>query len=267
MPIIAKESVLYNWLGYLDARLTDAIDDTSDSGLESVIGLLDVLAGDTPPESGNTPPVAVDDTDVFSVEQGSSVTINATQLLANDSDADADDHLTIVAVSDPDPSDGTAVLSADGTFITFSAAADYSGPASFGYVVYDGEDTATASVTGIVTEGGGGGVGETETVAITGAGSTIADDAVVETFDITIGDYAHTIEDFDPDNDLLDFGGDALDLTAADLSIVNTADDGMAVLSYTPDAGDTIVEITLTGLSSAEDLALTSSAGVDSILA
>jgi hypothetical protein len=115
--------------------------------------------------------------------------------------------------------------------------------------------------------GGDGGVEEPLTVAITGAGSTTANDAVVETFDITIGDYAHTIEYFDPAHDLLDFGGDALDLTAADLSIENAADDGMAVLSYTPDAGETIVAITLIGLSSAEDIALTSSAGVDSILA
>jgi hypothetical protein len=163
--LITQGSVLDNWLVYLDARLTDASDEASDSGLESVIELLDVLAGDTPPVEGNTPPVAVDDTDVFSVEQGETVTINATQLLENDSDADADDHLTIVAVSNPDTSDGTAVLSADGTFITFNAEAGYSGPASFDYVVYDGEDTATASVTGIVTEGGGGG-GGTETVAI-----------------------------------------------------------------------------------------------------
>jgi len=108
------------------------------------------------------------------------------------------------------------------------------------------------------------------TVVVDAAGTTTADDAVAETFDITIGDYAHTIDNFDPANDLLDFldfGGDSLDLTAADLSLVNTADDGEAVLSYTPDAGATVAEITLMGLSSSEDLALTSAAGVNDILA
>jgi hypothetical protein len=251
MPIIAKESVLYNWLGYLDVRLTDAIDDTSDSGLESVIGLLDVLAGDTPPESGNTPPVAVDDTDVFSVEQGETVTINATQLLENDSDADADDHLTIVAVSNPDTSDGTAVLSADGTFITFNAEAGYSGPASFDYVVYDGEDTATASVTGIVTEGGGGG-GGTETVAIdatTAAAGALDASGADYIFEVS-GDatYTQEITGFD--------AGDVLDFPADNDPTVNNVDftDGMVDVQYAYNGNVSIVE--LTGLDPAVDMQL-----------
>jgi hypothetical protein len=115
---------------------------------------------------------------------------------------------------------------------------------------------------------GNGGGGDTNiVVSVDAAGSTNANDAVAETFDITIGDYAYTIQDFDPANDLLDFGGDSLDLTAADLSLTNNADDGEAVLSYTPDAGETVIEITLMGLSSSEDLALTSAAGVNDILA
>ena len=105
----------------------------------------------------------------------------------------------------------------------------------------------------------------TEEVAISGSATTTADDAIAEHFNIdTSATIAHTIADFDPANDTLDFGEG---ITSDDISIVNNADDGEAQLSYTPDGGTTVIDITLTGLTSAEDLDLTTATGVDAILA
>lgn len=75
-------------------------------------------------------------------------TINTSDLLSNDTDAD-DDTLTIISVSDPDH--GTAVLNPDGT-ITYTPDADYNGTDTFMYTVSDGRGgTNTATVTVTVT--------------------------------------------------------------------------------------------------------------------
>ncbi len=97
----------------------------------------------------NTAPVAVNDTDEFTVLQGESVIIDVADLLLNDSDVDLD-ALTIVSVAQLGTADGEAVLSVVDQTITFTAAADYEGAASFTYTISDGTDTATAVVTGEV---------------------------------------------------------------------------------------------------------------------
>ncbi len=102
------------------------------------------------------------------------------------------------------------------------------------------------------------------TISISEKGETTADDGVVEKFDIaTDSTYSHTIINFDTKNDKLDFGDG---ITSKDISIDNTADDGVVDLTYAMGAGETVVTITLTGLSSAEDMALTTSSALDSIL-
>jgi hypothetical protein len=106
----------------------------------------------------------------------------------------------------------------------------------------------------------------TTPVAVTAAGTSAASDALTELFTMTSGTtYTHTISNFDTVNDNLRF--DTTAITAASISIDNTADDGMATLSYSPDLGVTTVTVVLTGLTSAEDLALTGVAGVTDILA
>ncbi|MDD1780460.1 tandem-95 repeat protein [Enterovibrio sp. ZSDZ35] len=74
--------------------------------------------------------------------EDTAVTINASDLLANDTDTEGNS-LTITSVQSPQ--NGTVVLNGDGT-ITFTPTADYNGSASFTYTISDGQggtDTAT----------------------------------------------------------------------------------------------------------------------------
>jgi VCBS repeat-containing protein len=97
------------------------------------------------PASGGTnqAPVAVNDTG-FSVTQNSSMSIAASTLLANDTDADGDP-LTITGASDG--VHGTAGFNAQSNTLSFTPDAGYTGPASFSYTISDGRGgTASASV-------------------------------------------------------------------------------------------------------------------------
>lgn len=94
-----------------------------------------------PPPPANRIPDAVND--VTSVNQGQSVVVN---VLSGDSDPDGDP-LIVTAVSTP--SNGTAVLNANGT-VTYTPAPTFSGTATFTYTISDGRggfDTATVTVT------------------------------------------------------------------------------------------------------------------------
>jgi hypothetical protein len=117
------------------------------------------------PSDGNTPPVAGDDT-VGSVEGGQPLVIAAADLLANDTEIDAGDTLSVTGVGNP--STGTVTLS--GGQVTFTPAAGFEGPATFDYTVSDargGTDTGTVSVA--VTGGGGGQTGETTPIDFSAA--------------------------------------------------------------------------------------------------
>jgi len=95
-------------------------------------------------------------------------------------------------------------------------------------------------------------------------GITLASDKYEEVFTIVSEtSYTHRINNFDIFNDKLDFGDG---ITAEDLDITNTENDGKVILSYTPDMGSTIVKIELTGLDLNEDKLLTTKDGVNSIL-
>ncbi|MGV0714852.1 Ig-like domain-containing protein [Mycolicibacterium sp. XJ662] len=85
-------------------------------------------------EQVNTPPVANPDEAV--TEEGIPVVID---VLANDSDADAEDDLAVSLVDGP--ANGVAVLNADGT-ITYTPSPGFSGRDTFTYQIDDGTDVS-----------------------------------------------------------------------------------------------------------------------------
>ena len=203
-----------------------------------------LVAGTVTAAAGNTAPVAEDDAAAFTVAQGESVVINVADLLTNDSDADGDT-LTITSVAQLNPADGTAVLADDGLSITFTAAADFEGPADFGYMLSDGTLTDTAIVAGEVTAENG-----QVAVAVTAAddGTTYtAVDTAIETFTIeNAASYVYNIEGFE-------LGVDVIDMPDGTTNN-NTALDGVAGLQWASDG--VIVEVNLVGLTDAQDQAL-----------
>nr|WP_248280393.1 Ig-like domain-containing protein [Marinomonas sp. UCMA 3892] len=92
-------------------------------------------------------------TEILSSENGQSVIIEPSVLLANDTDVDND---TLQITSIDNVENGYAYINADGD-IVFTPAIGYSGQASFGYTVSDGHgnyDSATASlqVSGVMAD-------------------------------------------------------------------------------------------------------------------
>ncbi|MDC7744555.1 DUF4082 domain-containing protein [Rhizobium binxianense] len=91
----------------------------------------------------NAVPVAANDSG-FSTNTGTPVTIQASALLSNDSDADGD-ALTITGVSGA--VNGSVAWNAQAQAVTFTPTEGYSGPASFSYAISDGKGgAATAQV-------------------------------------------------------------------------------------------------------------------------
>ncbi|MEO8260530.1 MAG: N,N-dimethylformamidase beta subunit family domain-containing protein [Acidobacteriota bacterium] len=126
--------------------------------------------------SAGSAPVAVADT--ASVPDNGSHTFPASgpgSLAANDTDADGSGALTVVAVTAP--AHGTAVVNADGS-VTYTLAANYSGPDAFVYTVSDGLliASATVAINGIVLVDVPDVVGQIQAAAasaITAAGLTV----------------------------------------------------------------------------------------------
>ena len=102
----------------------------------------------------NSPPVGSLDT-VDRALGSRVVKVLSRTLLSNDSDVDGDP-LTIVSVGSALPAGSTVTVS--GAFVVYTAPTGSSGPGSFEYVVSDGTDGPTATVTVVVTESGSGGV-------------------------------------------------------------------------------------------------------------
>jgi cytochrome c len=86
----------------------------------------------------------VDDT--ATTTQGTAVDI---EVLANDTDADEGDELSVTSVTDP--AHGTAVAAADGT-VTYTPDPGHTGTDTFDYVVTDGTDSDTGTVTVTTTK-------------------------------------------------------------------------------------------------------------------
>jgi VCBS repeat-containing protein len=104
----------------------------------------------TPPPGGggnlNHAPVAVADS-ASTTEDAGPTTID---VLANDSDPDAGNVLSVTAVTDP--SKGSAAIAAGGTSVTYTPDPNANGSDTFGYTVSDGAGkTATATVTVTIT--------------------------------------------------------------------------------------------------------------------
>ncbi|WP_141317248.1 Ig-like domain-containing protein, partial [Halomonas halmophila] len=102
----------------------------------------------------NDAPVAGDDS--FTVAEDGSTSV---PVLGNDSDVDGDS-LSITSIDGQAATAGTPISLADGSgtvtleadgSITFTAAPDYTGPATFDYQITDGTATASATVNGTVT--------------------------------------------------------------------------------------------------------------------
>ncbi|MEO9326258.1 ThuA domain-containing protein [Nocardioides sp. C4-1] len=92
----------------------------------------------------NNPPVAVDDT--ATTREGTAVQID---VLANDTDADADAVLEVTEVTEP--ASGTATIAADGR-VTYTPAAGFVGKDTFDYTVSDGTASDVGTVTVTVTK-------------------------------------------------------------------------------------------------------------------
>ena len=91
----------------------------------------------------NQSPIANNDSG-FDATQGIPLSISGASLLANDTDPDGDP-LTITGVSAP--VNGTVSFNTQNNTVTFTAANNYTGPASFNYAISDGRGgTASASV-------------------------------------------------------------------------------------------------------------------------
>ena len=90
--------------------------------------------------AGNDPPVASNDSE--STDEDTPVTI---VVLSNDSDVDGDTLTTVSVLSGSGPSNGVAILNANGT-IEYTPNIDFNGQDSFVYSISDGKggvDTAT----------------------------------------------------------------------------------------------------------------------------
>ncbi|MCC6207032.1 MAG: tandem-95 repeat protein [Gammaproteobacteria bacterium] len=110
---------------------------------------------------GNVVPAPVADT--FSVAENSSN--NVLDVLANDHDADVGQSLTISAVDDPSAEGGAVTI--NGSTITYTPAANYSGTDSFNYTVNDGTASANATVTITVRPANTAPVASNDAVSIT----------------------------------------------------------------------------------------------------
>ena len=114
---------------------TATIDYTVSDGIASNTAAVEITVN-----SINDAPVANNDT-AAAINEDTSITISAAELLGNDSDVEGDS-LSITSVNSDS---GTATLNAEGQ-IEFTPNANFNGIATFDYTVSDGTDSSTASV-------------------------------------------------------------------------------------------------------------------------
>ena len=116
--------------------------------------------------ASNDAPVAVNDT--ATVAEGGTVSITASTLLSNDSDAE-DDTLSISAVSDA--VNGAVSLSQDKATVTYTHDGSETATGSFSYTVSDGSATDTATVSVTVTTSNDAPVAVNDTASVTEGGT------------------------------------------------------------------------------------------------
>ncbi|MGE0273181.1 MAG: choice-of-anchor C family protein [Alphaproteobacteria bacterium] len=111
----------------------------------------------------DTPAAAAD---AFTTDEDAALTVQASTLLANDSDADAGDSMTLVSVGSA--VNGTVAL-ANGV-VTFTPTANFSGAASFTYVMRDAAGATSTAVAAVTVNA----VNDAPDVAVTTSNSAIA---------------------------------------------------------------------------------------------
>ena len=195
-------------LGYADnvagtAAITVKVTDSANETIETTFNVSVV----------NSVPVANDD--IATTDENATITISATELLGNDRDLDTVDNLSITRVRNS--ANGTAIINQDGD-IEFTPAANFNGTASFEYVVTDGMDEATGSVSVEVNPVNSAPLAVEDTF-------TTDEDSVVT---ISVSDLLSNDSDAEGDN--LNFGG------------INNSVNGTVVINldgnieFTPDA-------------------------------
>ena len=170
---------------------------------------LTVTVGDRP----NTDPTAKDGS--VTTPFNTAVTLNT---VANDSDPEGD-NLTISNIQQPDPSKGSAVVSADGKTIRFTPVNGFTGSVSFNYTISDGNG-GTATATETVTVGDR---PNSKPKAVNDSATTDENTAVTLT---TLSN------DSDPDGDVLTITN--VNAPANGTAVVSTNGQGIV---YTPNAG------------------------------
>jgi Ca2+-binding RTX toxin-like protein len=199
----------------------------------------------------NNPVFAETAADVVALTEALHLNIGVANVITFGLDADGNGTAESTIVASTDPTTGeTNIVELSG--VAFGA--DLVTAAAAGGIFIAAGAGAGAGAGG----GAGGGAvgGGTATVSVDGTTAALtADDATAETFQFAGATYATTITDFDPANDSLDFP----DAGTGNLSLNNAADDGQAVLTW--DDGTNTIDVTLVGLTSAEDLSLTTLAG------
>ncbi len=179
----------------VNAYITDVAGNSSSEGSDSA-GL-----------SLNRGPMGVDDTAI--TNEDTAVTLNVSDLLANDTDADSD-ALNITEVTATADTHGTVALDDDGN-IVFTPEAEYSGEASFNYTISDGN-------------------GGSDTAAVTLNVEMVNDSPVISITDTTITeDEAQVIGHVSDIDGTIDSS-----TLSAEHGTVSVNDDGE--ISYTPDA-------------------------------
>ena len=107
----------------------------SDGVAQSELGVVEIVVNPV-----NDAPVAT--ADEYTVDSGSSLTIEAAGVLANDTDVDGDQLVASLATG---PEHGVVELAEDGSFV-YTPEAGFSGVDQFSYLTSDGTATAEASV-------------------------------------------------------------------------------------------------------------------------
>ncbi|HVK84168.1 MAG TPA: Ig-like domain-containing protein [Kofleriaceae bacterium] len=184
----------------------DTFSVTVSDGTTETVATVTVIV--TPTNDG---PVAVDDS--FATPEDTALVLTEAQLVANDTDVDAGDTLSVTAVSGA--TNGTVALA--GTTITFTPTTDFVGNATFTYTVSDGTSTDTGTVT----------------VAVGGANDApvaVDDDATTaEDTPLVISDATLISNDSDPD-------GQTVTVTAVDNATNGTVALASGDVTFTPDA-------------------------------
>ena len=159
----------------------------------------------------NDPPVAADDIKTVPEDTTDPVSIS---VLANDTDADPTDTLTIVAITEPD-NGGSASVSGDE--ILYTPAPNFDGTETISYIVSDGNggvDTGTLTVT--VSNENDGPTAQDDVF-------TVAEDSVEVTLDVLANDT-------DPENDAIKISAVGVPDNGGSVSIAGDS----LTLTYTP---------------------------------